>query len=202
MNFATARANMIESQVRTNDVSDLALQTAMRAVARESFVVETKREFAYAEVVVPSPSGRALWKPRDFSKLAQAAKIISGERVLVIGGAAGYSAAVFAQMGCSVTIFDNITCAFPSIVSQSGDLRTPPSGPFDVIFVDGGVDSVPDSWSDALAEEGRLCVVILSGPMGVAKIMTKSGGLVAGRTVFDAMVPRLPGFEAVASFSF
>ena len=202
MDFQAARANMIESQVRTNDVSDLALQNAMRLVAREDFVVEAKRAFAYAEVTSPTPSGRALWKPRDFSKLAQAAKILSGDKVLVIGGAGGYSAAVLTAMGCDVTILDDRPCNVSGVSSVAGDLNQPPAGPFDVIFIDGGVENVPDTWGKALAEGGRLCVVILAGPMGQAQIMTKSGGFIASRVVFDAIVPKLPGFDSVPAFAF
>jgi protein-L-isoaspartate(D-aspartate) O-methyltransferase len=202
MDFAAARATMIESQVRTNDVSDLALQTAMRAVPREDFVVDGKREFAYAEVTCPSPSGRDLWKPRDFSKLAQAAKLLPGDKVLVIGGAGGYSAVVLSAMGCEVTIIDTITCDHAGITGIVGDLNLPPAGPFDVVFVDGGVETIPDGWSDVLAEGGRLCVVVLSSHMGTAQIGTKSGNVVGFRVVFDAIVPKLPGFESARVFAF
>jgi protein-L-isoaspartate(D-aspartate) O-methyltransferase len=202
MDFAAARANMIESQVRTNDVSDLALQTAMRAVARETFVIEAKRAFAYAEVTCPSPSGRELWKPRDFSKLAQAAKVLPGDKVLVIAGAGGYSAAVFSAMGCDVTILDDVACEFASVTCTVGDLQAPPAGPFDIVFVDGGVELVPEAWTSVLADGGRLCVVVLAGPMGTAQIITKSGNVTAARVVFDAMVPKLPGFASVPAFAF
>jgi protein-L-isoaspartate(D-aspartate) O-methyltransferase len=202
MDFAAARANMIESQVRTNDVSDLALQTAMRAVARETFVIEAKRAFAYAEVTCPTPSGRELWKPRDFSKLAQAAKVLPSDKVLVIAGAGGYSAAVMAAMGCDVTILDTTPSDIAGITGIVGDLAAPPVGPFDIVFVDGGVEVVPESWGKALAEGGRLCVVVLAGPMGTAQIVTKSGGVTAARVVFDAIVPKLNDFNSAPAFAF
>ena len=202
MDFAAARDTMIESQVRTNDVSDLALQGAMRVVEREKFVVAEKRAFAYAEVTSPTPSGRWLWKPRDFSKLAQAANVMAGEQVLVIGGAGGYSAAVFAALGCSVTVLDDVAVEIPGVASVVGALDTPPAGPFDVVFVDGGVENFPTSWTEVLAEQGRLCVVLLKGPMGTANVFTKSGANVAGRVVFDATVPQLPGFSLAPAFAF
>jgi protein-L-isoaspartate(D-aspartate) O-methyltransferase len=203
MDFAAARANMIESQVRTNDVSDLALQTAMRSVPREDFIIPSKRAFAYAEVTCASPSGRHLWKPRDFSKMAQAAKVLPGDKVLVIGGAAGYSAAVLATLGCDVTILDDVAAAsVPSVTTIAGDLTQPPAGPFDIVWIDGGVETVHDGWKRVLANSGRLCVVVLSGHMGTAQIMTKSGETVASRVVFDAIVPKLPGFDAVSAFAF
>jgi protein-L-isoaspartate(D-aspartate) O-methyltransferase len=193
---------MIESQVRTNDVSDLALQGAMRIVEREAFVVSEKRAFAYAEVTSPTPSGRWLWKPRDFSKLAQAANVMAGEQVLVIGGAGGYSAAVFAALGCTVTVLDDVAVDVPGVTSVVGALEAPPAGPFDLVFVDGGVEAFPDAWTNILAEQGRLCVVVLKGPMGTANIFTKSGTSVAGRIVFDATVPPLPGFSIAPAFAF
>lgn len=202
MDFAAARDTMIESQVRTNDVSDLALQGAMRVVERETFVVAEKRAFAYAEVTSPTPSGRWLWKPRDFSKLAQAANLMAGERVLVIGGAGGYSAAVFAALGCTVTVLDEVAVEIPGVSSVVGALDAPPVGPFDVVFVDGGVETFPNAWTNVLAEQGRLCVIVLKGPMGTANIFTKSGTSVAGRVVFDATVPQLPGFSVAPAFAF
>jgi protein-L-isoaspartate(D-aspartate) O-methyltransferase len=202
MDFAAARAAMIESQVRTNDVSDLEVQTAMRAVPREEFVVEAKRNFSYAEVECPTPSGRILWKPRDFSKLAQAARIHAGDKVLVIAGAGGYSAAVFAAMGCSVTILDEVSSEQPGIASIVGDLARPPAGPWDVIFVDGSVEVVPPAWYEGLADGGRLCVVVHQGPLGKAQIFTKSGDNIAPKVAFDTFVPSLEGFQAERSFTF
>lgn len=202
MDFAAARDTMIESQVRTNDVSDLALQGAMRVVERETFVVAEKRAFAYAEVTSPTSSGRWLWKPRDFSKLAQAANAMAGERVLVIGGAGGYSAAVFAALGCSVTVLDEVAIEVPGVTSVVAALDAPPVGPFDVVFVDGGVETFPDTWTNVLAEHGRLCVIVLKGPMGTANIFTKGGASVAGRVIFDATVPQLPGFSIAPAFAF
>jgi protein-L-isoaspartate(D-aspartate) O-methyltransferase len=204
MDFSAHRATMIESQVRTNDVSDVVLQTAMRAVAREAFVTADRQMFAYAEVESPTPSGRLLWKPRDFSKLAQAAHVCSGDAVLVIGGGGGYSAAVFAAMGARVTILDPQAgaLAIEEVIINTASLETPPAGPFDVVFVDGSVGRVPDVWLKVIAEGGRLCVVEQVGPMGKARVYTRSGSGISSRTVFDATPPALPGFDAAAEFAF
>jgi protein-L-isoaspartate(D-aspartate) O-methyltransferase len=201
MDYAAARDTMIESQVRANDINDLALLGAMRVVEREQYVLAEKRAFAYAEVTSPTPSGRWLWKARDFSKLAQAANVVAGERVLIIGGAGGYSAAVFAALGCTVTVLDDVAVDVPEVTSVVGALDSPPSGPFDVVFVDGGVETLPDAWTKVLAEQGRLCVILLKGPMGTANIFTRGGTSVAGRVIFDATVPQLPGFSVAPEFA-
>ncbi|MCU0882998.1 MAG: protein-L-isoaspartate O-methyltransferase [Hyphomonadaceae bacterium] len=195
---------MIESQVRTNDVSDVVLQTAMRVVARELLVSPERQALAYAELEVPTPSGRPLWKPRDFAKLAQAAHVSAGDRVLVIGGAGGYSAAVFAAMGAIVTVHDPLASdlVLEGVTISTGPLDGPPAGPFDVVFVDGGVGRVPETWQSILAVGGRLCVIEQAGPMGKARVHTRTEAGVSARTVFDASPPALPGFEPAAGFAF
>ena len=70
------------------------------------------------------------------------------------------------------------------------------------MFVEGAVEEVPGAWIDAVAEGGRLCVVVQTGPMGKAQIITRSGETVSARTVFDAAPPALPGFAPVESFAF
>lgn len=202
MDYAKARTMMIDSQVRCNDVPDLGLQTALRQIPRELFVVPERAGLAYAELEHPTPSGRVLWKPRDFAKLAQAAGVLPGDRVLVIGGAGGYSAAVFAAMGAVVTVLDDRAVALAGVTAVTGPLDSPPAGPFDVVFVDGAVGVIPAAWSQVLTPHGRLCLVKVEGPVGRAYVITHTGGGTTARPVFDALPPRLPGFEPAPAFSF
>lgn len=73
--YSLARINMVASQVRTNDVSDMRLQEAMLDIPRERFVPVSVRPIAYASEAVPLGEGRALMEPRSFAKLAHAARI-------------------------------------------------------------------------------------------------------------------------------
>src|SRR5579863_7111919 len=100
IDFATQRAIMVESQVRVADVTDYAIQDAMRVVARESLLPADKAYLAYADVEVEYAPGRWLLKPRDVAKLLQALKPRPGERALAI--AAPYAAAVLEAMGLVV----------------------------------------------------------------------------------------------------
>jgi len=214
LDYAAARATMIDSQVRTNDVSDLALQDAVRAVPRELFVPEAKRTFAYAEIEIQSAPGRVLWKSRDFTKLAQAAGAFPGDRVLVIAGAAGYSAAVFAAMGATVTILEESealadharalleSSGVPGVNVEIGTLEQGLSGPYDLIFVDGAVEAISQKWTKALAEGGRLAVIVSAGPLGKARLYVSSGGVASARDVFDCNVPLLAGFAQARGFEF
>lgn len=194
VSFEAQRQNMIESQVRTNDVSDLNLINAISSINREEFVADSKISFAYAELEVESKSGRKLMKARDFSKLAQFAKIDPQNNVLVIAGSGGYSANVFKAMKTSVTIVDNKKCEFADITSIEDDiivLKKIANDAYDVIFVDGGVETISPKWFDKLKENGRLALIQYETSVGVAKIFVKANGIVASKNYFEAKPPKL-----------
>lgn len=203
IDFDVQRANMLESQVRTNDVSDLRIIDAIASVKREAFVADEDVKFAYAEVAVKSKSGRNLLKPRDFAKLAQAAQIATGDEVLVIAGSAGYSAQIFALLNANVTVFDNVASNIKGAIT--GDIKTLKelnNKEFDVIFVDGGVEEVPQQWGKSLKIGGRLCVITLKGDVGSATIFVKNETSLSSRVLFEARPPKLTEFNRAKEFNF
>ncbi|MGA0604570.1 protein-L-isoaspartate O-methyltransferase family protein [Phenylobacterium sp. VNQ135] len=185
--FAAARLNMVESQVRTQDVTDVRLHDAMRELPRERFVPEGKAYLAYADVEVEYAPGRWLLKPRDVAKLLQAARAMPGERALAI--AAPYAAAVLEALDVTVTRLDE-------------DLKQAPGGEFDLIICEGAVSRAPDAWVTALALGGRLAVIERDGPVGKAVLYLRAEDGVGRRELFDATPPVLAGFEAERGFAF
>jgi len=183
--FTTARLNMVEAQVRTQDVTEHAIHDAMRAIPREAFVPAGKAHAAYADTEVEYAPGRYLLKPRDIAKLIQELRPQPFERALAI--AAPYAAAVLEHMGLKVERHDG------------EDLRAPPAGEYDVIICEGGVTQAPASWIEALAPSGRLAVIERDGPAGEGVIYLRGGGR---RSLFDAMPPVLPGFARERRFAF
>jgi protein-L-isoaspartate(D-aspartate) O-methyltransferase len=185
--FAAQRYSMVESQVRVADVTDYAVQDAMRAVAREALLPPETAYLAYADVEVAYAPGRWLLKPRDVAKLLQALRPRAGDRALAI--AAPYAAAVLEAIGLVVTRLDD------------GDL-TPTSGDYDLVVSEGAVAAVPDGWCEALAPGGRLGVVVRSGPVGRAQLILRVEGGFGPRDLFDCGPPTMAGFEAKAAFAF
>ena len=183
-----ARLTMVESQVRTADVTDYALTDAMRAVERESFCPD-KPTLAYADAELEYGPGLWLMRPREIGKLLQALLPRPGERALCI--AAPYAAAVLREMGLEVTVVDG-----------AADLTNVPAGEFDVILTEGAVAECPDVWVAALAEGGRLGVVVRRGPVGKARLYLREEGRTGWRDGFDATPPYLPGLEPKAQFAF
>ena len=211
LDFKMARVNMVENQVRTNDVTDLPIQDAMRVVRRERFCRPGKAYLAYAEADVEYAPGLYLMQPREVSKLLQAIYPLPRETALAI--AAPYAAALMAWMGLAVTLRlpagvepGPIAEALddPRIKLSTGDLFDLSAlGPFDVVACEGAVVRAPKAWTDAVGIEGRLGLVERSGPVGKARLYTRGeDGLISGREVFDASPRQLPGFELEHGFAF
>lgn len=184
--LSAARLNMVESQVRTSDVTDLSIQDAMRAVPREAFCAG-KDHLAYADLDVEYAPGRHLLKPRDVAKLLQALKPRPGERALAI--AAPYAAAVLRHIGLDVREAD------PADGSALGE-------DYDLVVCEGAVDAAPAEWLAALAVGGRLGVVERAGPVGRATIHHRTTEGLGSRVAFDATAPLMPEFQPRKSFAF
>lgn len=60
MDFAKARRNMVECQLRTNRVVDPAIVAAMGSVPRERFLPESLAALAYIDEDLPIGNGRYL----------------------------------------------------------------------------------------------------------------------------------------------
>lgn len=209
--YGTARENMVENQVRTNDVTDLAVQDAMRAVARERFCPPGRGHLAYAETAIEYAPGWFLMEPRDVSKLLQAIAPRPGERALAI--CAPYAAAVLARIGLDVTLRvpEGPPAEAAAAALQGEAVRLVPGdilsvaaeGPYAVMICEGALESAPRQWLDAVAVGGRLGLVERAGPVGKARLYHRGDdGLLAAREVFDATPPVMPGFQAARSFAF
>jgi protein-L-isoaspartate(D-aspartate) O-methyltransferase len=222
IDFAAARRIMVDSQVRTSDVTDLRLVAAMQAVPRERFVPAGQADLAYLDFDIPvgaaQPGGpaRCLLKPMVLAKLLQAADVAEGDHVLDVGCATGYSSAVLARLAGAVIAVEedaglaerareNLRAAGASQVQiVSGPLAdgAPAQGPYDVILVNGAFEVAPKVLLHQLKPGGRLVGVLGRGPAGKAMLYCSIGGDCGGRPIFDAAAPLLPGFAAPAAFVF
>jgi protein-L-isoaspartate(D-aspartate) O-methyltransferase len=213
--YTLQRLNMVESQVRTNDVTDRRIQEAMKETPRERFVPAGKRAIAYADTAVEVAPGRFLLDPRTFSKLAQLAEIAPTDRILDVGCASGYSTAVLARLGGEVTGLEGdaelVRLGSDALSAASANARVvqgrlaegyPAGATYDVIFINGAVERVPDALQAQLSEGGRLVAVIETGRQGRAHVLVREHGRIGRRADFDASVPLLPGFRQPAGFVF
>ena len=217
MDFDIARSNMVESQLRTNKVTNPDLLAAMGSLPRERFVPATRQDMAYIDEDIEFGNGRCLMEPVVLARLVQAASVEPNDIALVIGCGAGYSVAVLASLAVAVFALESDA----DLAKRAGDLLTELSldnavvvegpltagwakeGPYDVILMDGAVAEVPEVILNQLAEGGRLVAVVDEEKgVGHAMLIGKRGGVNSHQTVFDAAIPTLPEFRAKAEFVF
>ncbi len=214
--YLAQRLNMVESQVRVNDVTDVRVQDAMREVPRERFVPTARQATAYADAPLEVVRGRFLLEPRTLAKMLQLAEIAPTDTVLDVGCMTGYSSAVLSRIAARVTALESdadlvrvgaetlpaVGAANATVVQ--GDLAEGHKGkaPYDVIFVNGAIEVRPTALLAQLAEGGRLVAVVKSGAQGHATVFLKEKGQVGSRTGFDADAQILPGFREKVGFVF
>ncbi|MGE0564460.1 MAG: protein-L-isoaspartate O-methyltransferase [Pseudolabrys sp.] len=215
--FAAARRNMVDGQLRTNDVTDLAILGAMLAVPRERFVPEAFSGVAYLDLDAPlggeAPARRML-KPMLLGKLIQAAGIGKNDRVLDVGCATGYSSAVLSRLAGSVVALEEVSALATraralladcdNVTVETGALVEgwTSAAPYDVILVNGAIEVEPVRLCAQLAPGGRLVCLMGHGPAGKATVFQRSGDAIASRPIFDAAAAVLPGFQRPQAFVF
>lgn len=206
-NYSSMRTAMVESQLRTSDVDDQRVIAAMAKVPREAYVPAERRSMAYVDRPIPLAGGRALNPPLVTGRLLTEAQIAPGDKVLLIGAATGYAAALLVDMGAVVTAVEEegvLEIPVPGITVVRGALNAGAAdgAPYDVLFIDGAVEEVPATLVQQLAEDAR--VVTGVADRGVTRL--SSGRVVVGalglNSLVDIEMVVLPGFGAPKAFVF
>ena len=213
----TARAKMIESQLRPNRVTDERVIEAFSRLRRELFVPEHLRGVAYVDEDLPLGRGRYLMEPMVAARLLQALMPDRKESALVLGAGVGYEAALLALLTRSVIALEDdeelarlgraalVDHRIASVicVETAPAAGHRPRAPYDMILFGGAAAEIPSEIAAQLAEGGRMAAVLRPGAgVGRATLTTRTGGVLAHRVIFDAATPLLPGFAPKPVFVF
>lgn len=213
--FSTRRTMMVDTQVRPNDVTKFPIIAAMLEVPRENFVPPARREAAYVGENVDLGNGRVVLEPRSFAKLLDALDIQPTHRVLHIGCGFGYGTAVMARMADKVVGVEDdaaraaagaaalatFGAANAEIVTGTLAAGAADKGPFDIILIEGAVETVPAAITAQLKDGGRIGALFMENALGVARIGYKSDGVASWQFAFNASAPVLQGFAAKRVFA-
>jgi protein-L-isoaspartate(D-aspartate) O-methyltransferase len=213
--FSKRRTMMVDTQVRPSDVTKFPIIEAMLAIPREAYVPDALREAAYVGENLEIAPGRVLLEPRTLAKMLDALDIQPGDLVLDVGAGLGYSSAVAARLSEAVIALeqdetlaneaqrrlsdqgvDNAAVVVGSLAAGSAR-----HAPFDVVIVQGGVETLPDAITMQVREGGRIACLFIEGSLGVVRIGLKQGGRVNWRFGFNAAAPLLPGFARAREFT-
>lgn len=216
--FALARRNMVEGQLRPNRVTNAQLLAVVGELPRERFLPDGMKSVAYSDEDVPLGNGRFLMEPMVLARLIQTLQPGPEDKALVVAAGRGYGAALMARLVQAVVAVESDAALASSadqtikslglgnvtLVSGPAEAGAPASGPYDIILIEGAVQQIPQAILDQLAEGGRLATVLAGTPgaLGVAQLVVKEGGATSGRPLFDAGTPVLPGFAPPPRFTF
>jgi len=210
-NFEAMRRAMVESQLRTTGVNDPRVVAVMAEVPRERFVPEDRRPLAYMDRPVALGHGRELNLPEATGLLLTAAQVGKKDHVLVVGAATGYAATLLRKLaGSVVALEENAELAkiarglLPDVEVVEGPLSQgwPAGAPYDLIFVDGRIEQVPDALIDQLADGGRLAAAVHDKGATRLGLGRKSGPGFGMDLFADCEASPLPGFAKPKTFAF
>lgn len=211
----TLRRMMVDGQIRTADVTDRPLIQAMLDLPRERFVAAAQTGLAYLDLDLPVGDGRRrLLKPMALARMLQALDLSAGTRVLDVGCATGYAAALMARLGAAVVALEEQ----PDLAAQAranlagldaievvgGKLADgwAARAPYDAILVEGAIEIEPETLCRQLADGGRLVCIRGTGPTAKATLYRRDADDISQRALFDAAGAALPGFARPAVFAF
>jgi protein-L-isoaspartate(D-aspartate) O-methyltransferase len=214
--FAEARSQMVDTQIRPVQVNDTRIIKAMRELPRERFVPAALASFAYADRCVKLSGGRVLMEPLIIARMLQVATPRTGEKALVVAAGTGYAAVLLAMLELDVVALEQDAALAaegaricselaPRVRFEVGPLAAgwEPSAPYDLIAIDGAVRALPEALGGQLAPSGRVVAVLWpEGGVGTAVLAELSTHGLRARPQFDATTPLIPELAPAPGFSF
>lgn len=210
--------NMVYGQLTTNEVLDEAILQLLVDVPREEFVPKNLRDSAYIDEDIEIGGGRFLLAPLTFARLIQLAEVTSSCRVLIIGGGNGYAAAVFSELAGHIVSIESDSELVAESIAHAANLELkdidiqqvkdmaegyPLSAPYDVIFINGAIEYLPEHLPTQLSIGGRLVAIKnIAKNSGKGILLKRIDGTVNMRECFDASTAILDGFEKKQQFVF
>lgn len=209
----SARARMVERQLRRRGIEDERVLAAMVAVPRELFVPETIRDKAYADSALPIGEEQTISQPWIVAAICQALELQGSELVLEVGTGSGYSAAVLARLAAHVVsierhealsrgaaqVLAELGVRNVELVVGDGSLGVPERAPFDATACHATAPAPPAALVDQLADGGRLVVPIAAGDNDVLTVLRRSGDRIETRDLGPCRFVPLIGEEGFSS---
>jgi protein-L-isoaspartate(D-aspartate) O-methyltransferase len=224
---AERRRTMVDCQVRTFDVTDKLVLARLLEVPRELFLPPELEPLAYSDAVLeiepgePGAKPRALLPPLILARLLQGAGITETDKVLDVASGPGYTAAILAGLAGNVVALESDPLlhnqarknleriGLTSVKTVEGPLSAgaPAEAPFDVIFINGAVESHLESLIGQLKKGGRLVTILRqpedrTGKAAKAVRYDRLDNATGYRILFDASAPVLDAFRTKEQFTF
>ena len=223
LDFAQARFNMIEQQIRPWDVLDQDVLDLLHVMRREDFVPPAQRLLAFTDMEIPlgptaGPSGNrgaAMWSPKMEARVLQELQLKAHDRALEIGAGSGYFAALLAHRCREVTSVEivpalkslaekNLRAAGRSNVKVAAGDGAQGFGreQYEVIVLSGSTSALPNALLAQLSTGGRLFAVAGDAPAMTARIYTRTAAGIAAQDLFETVLTPLVNAAQPPRFRF
>ena len=187
-----ARRAMIDSQLRTSGVNAEFVLRRMGAVAREQYLPEGARGFAYIDRAIALGNGRHLAAPVVQGKMLQEASPTAADKALLVDGGSGYLAELLRPLVGSLEV----------IGAEHAAAKSRKGGDFTLLVVDGAVEQLPEGLMRRLADQARVVTGVIKNGVTRLAIGRKAAGQVALLPLAELGIPALPEFAAPKGWSF
>jgi protein-L-isoaspartate(D-aspartate) O-methyltransferase len=173
---------------------------SMGRVQRHEFIPEKYKTRAYKDISIPLGDIQTVSQPYMVALMTEAMRPKAGQKVLEIGTASGYQAAVLAEIVDEVYTIEIVSelaktaderlkrLGYTNAHVKDGDgfFGWPEAAPFDSIIITCTADRVPPKLAEQLKEGGRIVM-----PLGeefsrqTLMVITKVGGRLVSRPLVE-----------------
>ena len=183
------RKAMVETQLRSRDITDEKVLKAMETVPRHKFL-SIYIDQAYGDHPVPIGYGQTISQPYIVALMTQALEVKPTDKILEIGTGSGYQAAILAELvnyiytieiieplatRASLTLA-NLDYKNVEVKHADGYYGWEEQAPFDAIIITAAVNHVPPPLIAQLKDNGKLILPLASSPgFQTLTMITKKG---------------------------
>jgi protein-L-isoaspartate(D-aspartate) O-methyltransferase len=172
--FTQQRQLMVETQLKTRDITDQKVLEAMSEVPREKFIPSEYKQQAYSDSPIPIGHGQTISQPYIVAKMCQLLELEPTDNILEIGAGSGYQAAVLAQIveqviGIEIVpelaekarkTLEKLGYQNVKIISGDGKKGYSKATPYNGIIAAAATAKIPLAWKDQLKTGGKIVAPI------------------------------------------
>jgi protein-L-isoaspartate(D-aspartate) O-methyltransferase len=216
MDFAAARLQMTDQQVRAAAVLDPRVLAVLAQVPREEFVPPGYRDLACADLAIPLPCGQHMLTPTLVGQFLQTLDLAADDAVLEIGTGSGFVSACLASLAASVRSLEIHAplaeaargrlraLGYPAVEVQTADATgITPTPLYDAVLLTASLPLYDERYESWLKVGGRLMVVVGEPPAMEALLVRRAAdGRCLRQGLFETCLDALIHARAPTGFSF
>jgi protein-L-isoaspartate(D-aspartate) O-methyltransferase len=172
--FTQQRQLMVETQLKTRDITDQQVLQAMPKVLREKFIPSGYKEQAYSDSPIPIGHGQTISQPYIVAKMCQLLELKPTDKILEIGAGSGYQAAILAEIveqviGIEIVpelaekarkTLEKLGYQNVKIITGDGKKGYAKQAPYNGIIAAAAAAKIPPAWKDQLKTGGKIVAPI------------------------------------------